>query len=84
MKPSEKVMTLDSSVHPHPSLLLPINLRRKKANMKEVLREIGKRWKALSDEDRVPFLELAATDKKRYESEKIQDQSMQLMSASRD
>jgi hypothetical protein len=31
---------------------------------------LGERWKALSDTDRRPYEEKAATDKKRYEEEK--------------
>jgi hypothetical protein len=31
---------------------------------------LGERWKALSDKDRKPYEDKAATDKKRYEDEK--------------
>lgn len=35
---------------------------------------LGDRWKALSEKQRVPYDEKAATDKKRYETEKAKYQ----------
>ena len=35
----------------------------------EVATEIGKRWKLLAEDDKIPFQELAAKDKARYERE---------------
>ena len=37
---------------------------------KEITIELGARWKALTEEDKVPYISLQATDKERYESEK--------------
>ena len=39
---------------------------------KEVTRELGRRWSALSDTDKEPFIKLAEADKVRYEKEKEQ------------
>ncbi|KAI9905731.1 hypothetical protein PsorP6_013432 [Peronosclerospora sorghi] len=39
-------------------------------NFTEVSSEIGRRWKSISDEDRRPYDELAAADKRRYLEEK--------------
>ncbi|KAL4868883.1 hypothetical protein BDV12DRAFT_168818 [Aspergillus spectabilis] len=36
----------------------------------QVGKMLGEKWKALSDKDRKPYEEKAATDKKRYEDEK--------------
>ncbi|GBF59979.1 non-histone chromosomal protein, partial [Trichophyton mentagrophytes] len=36
----------------------------------QVGKVLGERWKALSDKQRVPYEEKAATDKQRYEDEK--------------
>ncbi|KAL5339167.1 Non-histone chromosomal protein 6 [Aspergillus crustosus] len=36
----------------------------------QVGKMLGERWKALSDKDRKPYDDKAATDKKRYEDEK--------------
>lgn len=36
----------------------------------EISSEIGRRWKQISDEDRKPYDELAAADKRRYQEEK--------------
>lgn len=33
---------------------------------------LGEKWKALSDDDKVPYLTKAETDKKRYEKEKAE------------
>lgn len=37
---------------------------------------LGDRWKALSETDRKPYDEKAATDKKRYEEQKAQYQEV--------
>ncbi|KAL4108905.1 hypothetical protein PRIC1_000614 [Phytophthora ramorum] len=36
----------------------------------EISSEIGRRWKQITDEDRKPYDELAAADKRRYQEEK--------------
>lgn len=38
----------------------------------QIGRVLGERWKALTAEDKIPFEDKAAKDKKRYESEKEQ------------
>jgi len=37
---------------------------------KEITIELGARWKALTEDDKAPYIALQATDKERYESEK--------------
>lgn len=37
---------------------------------KDITSELGKRWKALSDKDKKPFVKLAEKDKERYQDEK--------------
>lgn len=37
---------------------------------KEILSELGRRWKALTDDDKVQYNEIAKEDKERYEREK--------------
>lgn len=39
-------------------------------NGKEVMKELGRLWKELSDKDKIPYNELSSKDKARYESEK--------------
>ncbi|EGD99479.1 nucleosome binding protein [Trichophyton tonsurans CBS 112818] len=43
----------------------------------QVGKVLGERWKALSDKQRVPYEEKAATDKQRYEDEKAAYNSRQ-------
>jgi len=52
----------------------------------QISSEIGKRWKAITDEDRRPYDELAAADKKRYIEEKedyVPDPSFESTKSSR-
>ena len=48
-------------------------LKEKQPNLstKDITSELGKKWKALSDEQKTPYTKLADEDKARYESEKI-------------
>ena len=36
----------------------------------EILKELGKRWRLLSDEQKRPFIDMSTEDKKRYQFEK--------------
>lgn len=38
--------------------------------VQELAKLLGAAWKKLSDEEKVPYQKMAATDKKRYENEK--------------
>lgn len=44
------------------------------ATFGEIGKQIGKQWKALSDADKKPFVEMAAKDKVRYEAAKPKKQ----------
>jgi len=39
------------------------------ATTQEAMIELGSRWRTLNDDDKIPYIEMALKDKKRYEVE---------------